>query len=114
MIFSNLRDGWNKEHVGSHTVRDNEIYNCGQAGIIGCMGGAFSRIVHNHIHHINVRQEISGAEIAGIKLHAAIDVMIERNFIHGLYPGALAGLAGAGSGCPQKRLLRQPDGGSLR
>lgn len=82
MIFSNLRDGWNKEHVGSHTVRDNEIYNCGQAGIIGCMGGAFSRIVHNHIHHINVRQEISGAEIAGIKLHAAIDVMIERNFIH--------------------------------
>lgn len=46
------------------------------------MGGAFSTITGNHIHHINIRGEFSGAEMAGIKLHAGIDVVIERNIIH--------------------------------
>ena len=46
------------------------------------MGGAFSDIVRNHIHHINIRGEFSGAEMAGIKLHAAIDTNIENNVIH--------------------------------
>ncbi len=82
IVFSNLRDGWDKEKIGSHIVRDNEIYNCGQAGIVGNMGGAFSDIVRNHIHHINIRGEFSGAEMAGIKLHAAIDTNIENNVIH--------------------------------
>lgn len=81
-IFSNLRDGWSKETVGGHTVRNNEIYNCGQTGIVGCMGGAFCEITGNHIHHINTRYELGGAEIAGIKLHAAIDTVIEKNVIH--------------------------------
>lgn len=82
MIFSNLRDGWNREKIGGHIVRNNEIYNCGQAGIIGCMGGAFSDIVGNHIHHINDRREFSGAEMAGIKLHAAIDTVVSNNTFH--------------------------------
>lgn len=82
IIFSNLCDSWNREKIGSHIVRNNEIYNCGQAGIVGCMGGAFSDIVGNHIHHINIRHEFSGAEMAGIKLHAAIDTVIEKNVIH--------------------------------
>lgn len=82
MVFQNLQDGWCREKVGGHIVRNNEIYNCGQAGIVGCMGGAFSDITGNHIHHINVRGEVSGAEMAGIKLHAAVDTVIEGNVIH--------------------------------
>lgn len=82
IIFSNLRDGWNREKIGGHIVRNNEIYNCGQAGIVGCMGGAFSDIVGNHIHHINDRHEFSGAEMAGIKLHAAIDTIASNNTFH--------------------------------
>ena len=39
------------------------------------MGGVFSIIEDNHIHHINNMMELGGAEIAGIKMHAAIDVI---------------------------------------
>lgn len=82
IIFSNLNGGWSKDNIGGHIVRNNEIYNCGQTGIVGCMGGAFCDISGNHIHHINIRHEFSGAETAGIKLHAAIDAVIEKNVIH--------------------------------
>lgn len=82
MIFSTLSDGWSRENVGGHIVRNNEIYECGQTGIVGCMGAVYSDITGNHIHHINRRGEIGGAEMAGIKLHAAIDVVIEQNCIH--------------------------------
>lgn len=81
-IFANLKRDWSKEHVGSHTIRNNEIYACGQAGIVGCMGGAFSVISGNHIHDVNNHLEFGGTEMAGIKLHAAIDVRIEDNLIH--------------------------------
>ena len=74
--------GWTKERVGSHIVRRCHIHDCGQTGIVGRMGGVFSLIEDNHIHHINCMQELSGAEVAGIKLHAAIDVTIRRNHIH--------------------------------
>jgi len=82
LVFANLKKDWAKEHVGSHTIRNNEIYACGQAGIVGCMGGVFSVITGNHIHDINNRGEFGGAEMAGIKLHAAIDVLVEDNLIH--------------------------------
>ena len=29
MVFQNLQDGWCREKVGGHIVRNNEIYNCG-------------------------------------------------------------------------------------
>ena len=74
--------GWLKEKVGSHIIRRNNIHNCEQGGIIGRMGGVFSIIEDNHIHHINNMMELGGAEIAGIKLHAAIDVIMRRNYIH--------------------------------
>ncbi len=74
--------GWTKERIGSHIVRRCHIHHCEQAGIVGRMGGVFSLIEDNHIHHINCMQELSGAEVAGIKLHAAIDVIIRRNRIH--------------------------------
>lgn len=82
LIFKNLQNGWSKDNVGGHTVRNNHIYNCGQAGIAGCMGGAFSVIENNHIHNVNIRGEFGGAEMAGIKLHGAIDAVIENNCIH--------------------------------
>ena len=74
--------GWLKENVGSHIVRRCNIHNCEQGGIIGRMGAVFSIIEDNHIHHINNMMELGGAEIAGIKLHAAIDVIFRRNHIH--------------------------------
>ncbi len=81
-VFLALRAGWSKDTVGSHVVRNNIIYNCGQAGIVGHMGGAFSRIEHNHIYSVNQKQEFCGWEVAGIKLHAAIDTVIKNNNIH--------------------------------
>ena len=74
--------GWLKEKVGSHIVRRCNIHHCEQGGIIGRMGGVFSLIEDNHIHHINNMMELGGAEIAGIKMHAAIDVVYRRNYIH--------------------------------
>jgi len=75
-------DGWSRETVGSHTIRRCDIHDCGQAGIAGNMGGAFSVIEGCRIHHINNKQNLAGAEIGGIKLHAAIDVTFRRNDIH--------------------------------
>lgn len=74
--------GWLKEKVGGHIIRRNNIHHCEQGGIIGRMGGVFSIIEDNHIHHINNMMELGGAEIAGIKMHAAIDVIMRRNHIH--------------------------------
>ena len=75
-------EGWSKETVGSHTVRRCNIHDCGQTGIVGHLGGVFSVIEDCHIHHINNKQNLAGAEIGGIKMHAAIDVIIRRNHIH--------------------------------
>lgn len=75
-------EGWTKETIGSHIVRRCHIHDCGQTGIVGHLGGVFSIIEDNHIHHINCRKDLSGAEIGGIKMHAAIDVLIRRNHIH--------------------------------
>lgn len=76
-----VNEGWDKENVGSHIIRRCDIHDCGQAGIAGHMGGAFSVIEDNHIHNINNKHNLAGAEIAGIKLHAAIDTIIRRNHI---------------------------------
>ncbi len=53
-----------------------------RAAIVGRMGCVFSVIEDNHIHHINNMQQLTGAEVAGIKFHAAIDVIFRRNHIH--------------------------------
>lgn len=76
------REGWTKEKIGSHIIRRCHIHHCGQTGIVGHLGCVFSLIEDNHIHHINNKQELNGAEIGGIKLHAAIDVIIRRNHFH--------------------------------
>jgi hypothetical protein len=56
-VFLALRQGWSKETIGSHVVRNNEIYDCGQNGIVGHMGCVFSQLVENHIYNIEVKHE---------------------------------------------------------
>ena len=77
-----LENGWNRETIGHHIVRNNTISHCEQAGIVGSLGAVFSRITGNTIHDIHVRRLFTGAEMAGIKIHAAIDVEIRGNHIY--------------------------------
>ncbi len=79
--------GWLKEKVGGHIIRRCNVHHCEQTGIVGRMGGVFSTIEDCHIHHICTSQQLGGAETAGIKLHAAIDVTIRRNHIHNCIMG---------------------------
>lgn len=82
VIFNVLRRGWSKDNIGSHIVRNNTISDCEQTGICGSMGAVFSEIYGNHIYNILVKQQFGGAEMAGIKLHGAIDTYIHDNRIH--------------------------------
>ncbi len=82
VVFRASHIGWSKERIGSHIVRNNQIYDCGQNGIVGHMGCAFSVIYDNEIYNIAVKHEFYGHEIAGIKFHAAIDTQIYHNYIH--------------------------------
>jgi alpha-N-arabinofuranosidase len=77
-----LENGWSKENIGHHVVRNNHISHCEQAGIVGSLGAVFSTITGNVIHDIHIRQLFSGAEMAGIKIHAAIDTEISQNHIY--------------------------------
>lgn len=74
--------GWKKENIGSHIVRNNVIYDCGQNGIVGHLGCIFSQVYDNEIYRIATKHEFYGYEIAGIKFHAAIDTQISHNYIH--------------------------------
>jgi len=82
VIFSALKIGWSKENIGSHIVRRNVIRDCEQTAICGHLGAVFSEIYDNHIYNIHVKNQFYGHEIAGIKLHAPIDVVIRDNLIH--------------------------------
>ncbi len=77
-----LQNGWDRETIGHHLVRNNIISNCEQAGIVGSLGAAFSTVTGNAIHDIHVRRLFTGAEMAGIKFHAAIDTVISKNHIY--------------------------------
>ena len=81
-VFLGLQNGWCREKIGSHIVRNNIIHDCGQNGVVGHMGAAFSTIEHNHIYRIGTKREYFGYEIGGIKLHAAVDTIIRNNYIH--------------------------------
>jgi hypothetical protein len=82
VVCKALRKGWNKEQIGSHIVRNNEVFACEQTGICGHLGAAFSVVENNYIHDIWTKRQFDGAEIAGIKFHAAIDTYIGKNRIH--------------------------------
>lgn len=81
-IERGLARGWNRDTIGHHIVRNNTISHCEQTGIVGSLGSAFCTVEGNTIHHIHVRQLFTGAEMAGIKFHGAIDTVINGNHIH--------------------------------
>ena len=81
-IHNALKNGWTKENIGGHVVRNNVISHCEQTGIVGSLGAAFSVVSGNTIHDIHVQRLFSGAEMAGIKFHGAIDVEIRSNHIY--------------------------------
>ena len=74
--------GWNRENIGHHLIRNNHIQHCGQAGIVGSLGSAFSEIRGNEIHEIRQNHEYGGCETAGIKLHGAVDTLIADNHVY--------------------------------
>lgn len=77
-----LRHNWNREHIGGHLVRNNTVAYCGQAGIAGSLGAIFSKIKNNTVHDISTQNLFWGYEMAGIKIHAAVDVEISGNHIY--------------------------------
>ncbi len=87
VIFQAIHDGWHKDTIGSHIVRGNVIHDCEQAGIVGHLGGAFSHIYQNKIYNIHHKRLKHGAEVAGIKLHAALDTHISENKLYSCYRG---------------------------
>ena len=76
------KKGWSKEKIGHHIVRNNHISHCEQAGIVGSMGPVFSVVTNNTIHDIHIRRLFTGAEMAGIKFHGAVDTEISHNHIY--------------------------------
>lgn len=80
-VYRALQNGWHKGSVGGHTVRNNSIHHCGQTGVVGSLGGAFSTVTGNDIHDCNWQQTFGGAEMACIKLHGAVDVVIKDNHL---------------------------------
>lgn len=74
--------GWTKDRIGHHIVRRNLVSHCGQAGIVGSMGCAFSSVTDNVVHDIHLMEHFSGAEEAGIKFHGAVDTDISRNHVY--------------------------------
>lgn len=80
-VIKAQRQGWTTERIGSHTIRNNQIHDCGQCAIVGNLGGIKSHIIHNHIFDIGMKFEFGGWEIAAIKLHAPIDTDISQNQI---------------------------------
>jgi alpha-N-arabinofuranosidase len=82
-----LKTGWNKDTIGHHLVRNNTISHCGQAGIVGSLGAAFSQVIGNTVHDIHVERTYEGCEQAGIKFHGAIDCEIRGNHIYRAFRG---------------------------
>ena len=78
---------WTKEAIGHHVVRNNVVSHCEQAGIVGSLGCAFSTVTGNVVHDIHVRRLFTGAEMAGIKFHGAIDTEIRGNHVYRAYRG---------------------------
>lgn len=80
-------NGWLKDNIGHHIVRNNTVYNCEQAGVCGSLGAIYSEFVNNHIYDIYTKRQYDGYEMAGIKIHGAIDSLIKHNRIHNAYFG---------------------------
>jgi alpha-L-arabinofuranosidase len=77
-----LANGWNKDTVGHHIVRNNHIHHCEQNAVVGSLGCAFSQVIGNEIHDIHTKKLFSGYEMAGVKFHGFIDGVIRDNHIY--------------------------------
>lgn len=85
-----LEQGWCREKIGSHIVRNNHISHCEKNGIHGSLGGIFSLIEGNTICDIAIRGWIGGPDVAGLKLLGSHDVIIRHNHIYRC--GAVGGI----------------------
>ena len=77
-----LENGWSKEKIGSHIIRNNHISHCEKNGIHGSLGGIFSTIAGNTICDIATQKWISGPDVAGLKLLGSVDVLICNNHFY--------------------------------
>ena len=77
-----LENGWSREKIGSHIIRNNHISHCEKNGIHGSLGGIFSTIEGNTICDIAMEQWISGPDVAGLKLLGSVDVLICNNHFY--------------------------------
>ncbi len=78
------------DRVGHHFVRRCRITDCGQAGICGSLGAVFSTIDDCDISYCHWKKPYGGAEMGGIKIHAAVDFTVSNCRIH--HCGSLAGI----------------------
>lgn len=75
---------------GNHTIRHNTIERCGQAAIAGSHGLVASKIIGNLVQDVHTpNYHFGGFECAGIKIHSAIDVVLEGNIIRRVGPNAV-------------------------
>ncbi len=77
-----IKNGWTKENIGSHIVRNNLISHCEKNGIHGSLGGSFSTIEGNEIHTIAKNGWVNGPDIGAIKLLGGVDSNIRDNLIY--------------------------------
>lgn len=77
-----LRDGWSKENIGSHIVRNNRISHCEKNAIHGSLGSPFCEISGNDIHDIARTGWVHGPDTAGIKFLGGVDMVIRDNHIY--------------------------------
>ena len=63
----------------------------------GSLGAAFSQITNNNIYNIWTKRLFAGAEIAGIKIHASIDLLIKNNQLNNVGRGIWMGWMAQGT-----------------
>lgn len=78
------------DRVGRHLVRRCRVTDCGQAGICGSLGAVFSAIDDCDISYCHWKKPYGGAEMAGVKIHAAVDFTVSNCRIH--HCGSVAGI----------------------
>ena len=103
------KNGWNKETIGHHIVRNNTISHCEQAGIVGSLGAVFSTVTGNTSTTSTSggcspapRWRASSSTPPSTSRSAAITST-------GPMPGALAGLDGPGHARVRQPVPRQPE-----
>lgn len=70
---------------GWHTIRNNTIQRCGEAGVSGFYGWSWSVIEGNLFQDINFKKEFGGWEGGAIKFHKTADLTIKGNIFRRIY-----------------------------